>query len=133
MKLDWSFVVVVALLVGGGVGCLAFEQIEAGWFLLGTGTGLLPARGAIKPRPKSGPPTAVAALLALLLLSGCTPAVLVADTTLTEVCDAAGDEIDAEHERGELTTDQAECAVLGLRRACLEIHDRLAESIDEEE
>jgi hypothetical protein len=74
----------------------------------------------------------VAAILALLA-TGCAPAVLVADDTLTEVCDAAGDEIDAEHERGELSTDQAECAVLGVRRACLEIHERLVSTLDEEE
>lgn len=131
MTISWQWmVIVIVLVVACVVAAVLGEDVIAGT-LGGFAGGLLTKGGAIGR--KSGASTAVAAVLALVLLFGCTPAVLVADTTLAEVCDAAGDEIDAEHERGELTTDQAECAVLGLQRACLGIHDRLAESVDEEE
>jgi hypothetical protein len=131
MKLDLYGTIALGVVVLAATTCAIFEQKDFALFLGGLATGLLAKFGAVGG-PKSGPPTAVLAVLALLL-AGCAPAVLVADDTLTEVCDAAGDEIDAEHERGELTTEQAECAVLGVRRACLEIHDRLVSTIDEEE
>lgn len=137
MKLDLYGTIAFGIVVVAAATCAVLEQKDFALYLGGLATGLLAKVGVIGGRgrgPKSGGGTtpAIAAVLALLLVGGCAPAVLVADTTLTEVCVAAGDELDAEHERGELTTEQAECAVLGLERACLEIHDRLAATVEED-
>lgn len=133
MKLSWQWMVVIVTLSGLSVLAEYLGQSWTSGALAGAALGLVPKAGAVGLGPKSGPPSAVALVLAVLSLSGCAPAILVAGESLGQVCDAAGDEIEAAHARGELSAEQAEQDIACVRAGCNRIVEALEEQVDGEE